>query len=49
MRAAIRRKGARSRYVGLVYILPWIIGLLIFQAYPFLYSQIGRASCRERV
>lgn len=40
MRAAIRRKGARSRYVGLVYILPWIIGLLIFQAYPFLYSLV---------
>lgn len=40
MRAGIRRKGPRSRYVGLVYILPWIIGLLIFQAYPFLYSLV---------
>lgn len=33
-------KYTRSQYVGLLYILPWIIGLVVFQAYPFIYSLI---------
>ena len=33
-------KYARSQYVGLLYILPWVIGLVVFQAYPFIYSLI---------
>lgn len=34
------RKRRRFRYPGLLYILPWFVGLVIFQAYPFLYSFI---------
>ena len=34
------RKDPRRRYVGLAYIAPWLIGLLVFQAYPFLYSLV---------
>ena len=30
----------RRRYTGLIYIMPWMIGLLVFQLYPFLYSLI---------
>ena len=28
----------KYKYIGLLYILPWVIGLLIFQLYPFLSS-----------
>lgn len=37
------RPGSRTklrRYTGLFYILPWLIGLLAFQLYPFVYSFI---------
>lgn len=34
-----RRRACRG-YVGLAYIAPWFLGLLIFQAYPFLYSLV---------
>lgn len=30
--------GGESRYVGLAYVTPYIVGLLIFTAFPFLYS-----------
>ncbi len=30
----------RRRYTGLIYLSPWLLGLLIFQAYPFVYSLI---------
>ena len=30
----------RQRYIGYVYILPWIVGLIIFQLYPFVSSLI---------
>jgi oligogalacturonide transport system permease protein len=30
----------RRRYVGLLYISPWIIGFLVFQLYPFIMSLI---------
>lgn len=29
---------SRRGYVGLLYILPWLLGLLIFQLYPFISS-----------
>lgn len=32
--------GRNSRYIGLLYISPWIIGLLVFQLYPFVMSFI---------
>jgi len=32
------KKSSRYQYIGLVYLLPWLIGLLIFQLYPFLMS-----------
>lgn len=31
-------KRKNYRYIGLLYILPWIIGLLVFQLYPFIAS-----------
>ena len=40
MRAVPLRKGFNRRYVGLAYIAPWFLGLIIFQAYPFLYSLV---------
>ena len=40
MRAVPLRKGFNRRYVGLAYIAPWFFGLIIFQAYPFLYSLV---------
>jgi oligogalacturonide transport system permease protein len=33
-----QRRRVGGRYVGLLYIAPWIIGLLIFQLYPLLAS-----------
>lgn len=27
-------------YLGLVYIAPWVLGLLVFQLYPFVYSLV---------
>lgn len=33
-----KRKVKDYKYVGLVYILPWIFGFLLFQAYPFFSS-----------
>lgn len=32
------RKKRSFRYIGLLYVLPWILGLLIFQLYPFIAS-----------
>ncbi len=40
MTAVLPHKRRRRGYVGLAYIAPWLIGLLIFQAYPFLYSLV---------
>ena len=37
MHTGLSRKH-RHGYKGLVYIMPWFIGLIVFQAYPFLYS-----------
>lgn len=31
-------KKKRRQYIGLLYILPWILGFLIFQLYPFISS-----------
>jgi len=37
--AKVRLRRDRSKqYIGLVYVLPWLIGLLIFQLYPFVMS-----------
>ncbi|WP_068110488.1 carbohydrate ABC transporter permease [Tropicimonas marinistellae] len=30
--------GGESRYMGLAYVMPYVVGLLIFTAFPFLYS-----------
>lgn len=30
--------GGESRFMGLAYVMPYIVGLLIFTAFPFLYS-----------
>lgn len=30
--------GGRKGYIGLLYIMPWMLGLLIFQLYPFISS-----------
>ena len=35
-----------DKWQGLFYLIPWIIGFVVFKAIPF---EIGRASCRERV
>ncbi len=40
MLKTLPRRRARRGYVGLAYIAPWFLGLLIFQAYPFLYSLV---------
>src|SRR5262245_54489484 len=32
------RKVRRREWLGLLYILPWIIGFLLFVAYPFIWS-----------
>lgn len=34
----LRRKPLQNRYTGLFYVLPWVIGFLIFQLYPFIMS-----------
>lgn len=34
----MKAKHLRNRYVGLLYITPWILGFLIFQLYPFIAS-----------
>lgn len=34
------KKGEKHQYIGLLYILPWIIGFIIFQLYPFISSFI---------
>ena len=34
----LRRKPLQNRYTGLLYVLPWVIGFLIFQLYPFVMS-----------
>ncbi len=39
MNVRARRSWIR-RYPGLWYVLPWIIGLAIFQLYPFVYSLV---------
>lgn len=39
--AVVKDKKYKKRdYMGLVYVAPWVIGLLIFQAYPFISSLI---------
>lgn len=35
-----RRRLNMRRYRGLMYILPWLIGFMVFQLYPFVYSFI---------
>ena len=30
------RKSRQNKYTGLFYVLPFVIGLLVFQLYPFL-------------
>ncbi|MFB9276336.1 carbohydrate ABC transporter permease [Cohnella cellulosilytica] len=35
---AAMKKGPTKRYIGLVYISPWILGFLVFQLYPFISS-----------
>jgi oligogalacturonide transport system permease protein len=37
---AIKKAGDKYQYVGLLYILPWIVGFLIFQFYPLISSFI---------
>ena len=32
------RKSRQNKYTGLFYVLPFVIGLLVFQLYPFLAS-----------
>lgn len=39
-RTAQKRLLRPARYKGLLFIMPWIVGFLVFQAYPFLYSLI---------
>lgn len=39
-RTAIRKRYSRKDWGGLVYIAPWVIGVMIFQLYPFIYSLI---------
>jgi oligogalacturonide transport system permease protein len=34
----VTRKKRSFQYIGLIYVLPWILGLLIFQLYPFIAS-----------
>lgn len=36
----IIKNGRKNKYVGLLYISPWILGFLMFQAYPFISSFI---------
>lgn len=38
--AKIQRIGNQNRYIGLLYILPWLVGFGIFQFYPFVISFI---------
>lgn len=38
VRQKIKTGKSRHQYIGLLYISPWILGLLIFQLYPFLSS-----------
>ena len=50
----MNKKGGFSQFLsenmGFIYIIPWLIGFLLFKVYPFGSSlEIGRASCRERV
>lgn len=33
-------KNERKQYVGLVYVLPFVVGLLVFQLYPFIASLV---------
>ena len=35
-----RKPFKAERYIGLVFIAPWIIGFLVFQLYPFVSSFI---------
>ena len=35
----VRRYSVRD-FQGLIYLIPWLIGVLIFQLYPFIYSLI---------
>lgn len=37
---AIKKAGDKYQYVGLLYIIPWIVGFLIFQLYPLISSFI---------
>ena len=32
------KKFKPGRYLGLIYIAPWLIGFLLFQLYPFIAS-----------
>lgn len=37
-REPVFRRRSNYRYIGLLYVLPWILGLLVFQLYPFIAS-----------
>jgi oligogalacturonide transport system permease protein len=34
----VRKRKSKYRHVGLLYVLPWVLGLLVFQLYPFIAS-----------
>ncbi|NLM09776.1 MAG: sugar ABC transporter permease [Clostridiaceae bacterium] len=40
MKGHVNSKKKKRQYIGLLYILPWILGFLIFQLYPFISSFI---------
>ena len=33
-----KKRKSKGRYTGLIYVMPWIIGFLVFQAYPLISS-----------
>lgn len=39
-RDVVKHHHRTSRYIGLLFILPWIIGFLVFQLYPFIASLV---------
>ena len=46
------RLEAREARMGYLFLLPWLIGVVVFLLFPLgqsFYYKIGRASCRERV
>ena len=33
-----KKKGFWAMNIGLIYVLPWLVGFLLFKVYPFLSS-----------